>query len=313
MLDSKFFITLVGLIVAVFAICNTNMSPAVNEGYWGTGNFTHKVHREVQTKGGCGSHSLQNNYQAMLGNDKFVQYPKFQGLLSPRFSNVAYGANIKYNTPSYGNLASPSDPLALGDMATKNYQNTQEIYGCSKGRCGGDGCGVATCGKGGVSLGRASQSPNISEDSNYFNAMNKIYESDDYTKHTVSNGVLAVGDMTTVNAVGNVEQPIVYDRYIYANQKSKLRQHGDMIRGDLAIVPDGGNWFSVHPHPNIDLHEGAMNVMGGVCNGTAQDLANLNYATSGSTKTISGGLDITNQFTTTMGAAGGDIKISSFA
>lgn len=35
MLDSKFFITLAGIIIAVFAICNTNMSSNINEGWEG--------------------------------------------------------------------------------------------------------------------------------------------------------------------------------------------------------------------------------------------------------------------------------------
>ena len=33
MLDSKFFFTLVGLIVAIFAICNINIKPNINEGF----------------------------------------------------------------------------------------------------------------------------------------------------------------------------------------------------------------------------------------------------------------------------------------
>jgi len=331
MLDSKFFFTLVGLIVAVFAICNTNMSPSINEGFWGNSGSprTVKVIREVHPRGpdgkpGRGGYSLQNNYQSMLGNEKYVSRPSFQGILSPRFSNVDYGANIRYNMPSYANQGSPCDALAMGDMAKEGYHDTRvqsrENVGCNKGSCGGgcgDGCGVAKCGKGGVSLGGQFSNtapPAMSSDPNFQAAMNKIHNFD-HTQSVVTDGLVPVGDMTTINALGAVEQPIVYDRYIYANQKSRLYAHGDPIRGDLPITPSGGNWFSVHPHPNIDLNPGAMNVMGGFDNATSRAMAELINATSGGyDKTIAGvDLNMVNQFSTNVSAAGGDIHVTAFA
>ena len=317
MLDSKFFFTLVGLIIAVFAVCNTNISSSANEGFTMVPR-TVKVMREVSPKGSCGGYSLQNNYQAMLGSDKFVSRPNFNGILSPRFSNVDYGANIKYNMPSYKNLGAPCDPLAMGDMAQENYQDTREDFGCSKGRCGGgcgSNCGGTRCGKGGVSLGgsvsrMAPQGP--SEDSNYINAMNQIYDSD-HTEH-VTDGLVPVGDMTTINADGQQIQQIIYDRYIYANLGSNLRAQGDPIRGDLAIAPCNNGWFNVSVNPNIDLQEGALNVLGGSRNETTQALGELIYATSGGADQIVAGvpLNMSNQFSTTMSAAGGDINVSAF-
>jgi hypothetical protein len=38
---------------------------------------------------------------------------------------------------------------------------------------------------------------------------------------------------------------VVYDRYIYANQKSRTHGLGDPIRGDLPIVPCGSGWFNM--------------------------------------------------------------------
>jgi hypothetical protein len=321
MLDSKFFFTLVGLVVAVFAICNTNMSGDITEGWGMNPSRTVKVMREVHPKTGngfgCGkSYSLQNNYQSMLGNDKFISRPNFQGLLSPRGPSVDYGANIRYNMPSYKNQGIPCDPLAFGDMAKENYKGpSRENFGCSKGRCGGgcgNDCGVASCGKGGVSLGGlvSSGAPgDISGDSNYVAAMNKIYSSSN-TSHSAGS-LLAVGDMTTINSVGEVEQPIVYDRYIYANQKSRLRSQGDMIRGDLPIVPCSGNWFSVHPTPNIDLQAGAMNVMGGNNNQTTQALSDLIYATSGGYETAIAGVNMAPQFNTMTGGSG-NVMVTAF-
>ena len=314
MLDSKFFFTLVGLVVAVFAICNTNMSPAVSEGFWNGPSRTVKVMREVHPQGStCGGYALQNNYQAMLGNDKFYSQPNFQGLLSPRMSGgIDYGANIRYNLPSYKNQGVPCDALGMADMAKEGYKNTRENF-CSKGRCGG-GCGAPSCGKGGVSLGGqvSMNAPHhISTDPDYAAAMNKIYDSD-HTTHAISDGLLAVGDMTTINAAGQVDMPHVYDRYIYANRQSRLRSQGDPIRGDLPIVPCSTGWFNVAVNPNIDLHQGAMNVLGGPDNGTARAVGELQYATSGGYQTTSGGVNMANQFATTLGAGMADVHVQAF-
>jgi len=294
------------------------MSPSINEGFWGLPGRSVKVMREVHPKGERG-YSLENNYLAMLGNDKFVSRPNFQGILAPRFSNTQYGSQINYNMPSYKNQAVPCDSLAMGDMAKENYQDTRENFGCNSGRCGGGcggGCGVATCGKDGTSIGThiAPNAPPISSDPNFTAAMDKIYSSD-HTTHTISDGLVSVGDMTTINSDGALEQPLIYDRYIVANLGSNLRAQGDPIRGDLAITPCSGNWFSVHPNLNVDLQAGAMNVMGGNGNETAQAVGKLIYASSGGTDNTIGGvaLDMSNQFSTSTSAAGGDIQISTFA
>jgi hypothetical protein len=323
MLDSKFFFTLIGLIVTVFAICNTNMSPAINEGFWGLPQRKIRVVKEVHpidANGNptCGGYSLQNNYQAMLGNKKFLSYPNFQTSPPPRFSNVQYGSNIRYNMPSYANQASPCEPF--GDMAKESYRggNARENF-CASGTCGGGcngGCGVAKCGKGGVSLGGSSSAPSasISHDPNFTTAMNQIRDSE-YNTDIISDGLSAVGDMTTINSSGEVENPIIYDRLMYANQSSRLYAQGDPIRGDLAIAPHGGNWFSVHPNPAIDLQTGALNVMGGFDNSNSKAIAELVSASSAGYQTTIGGIDINmaNSFETSLHNGGGDIQVTSFA
>jgi hypothetical protein len=37
----------------------------------------------------------------------------------------------------------------------------------------------------------------------------------------------------------------VYDRFIYANQKSRRRSQGDLIRGDIPIIPTNNAWFNM--------------------------------------------------------------------
>jgi hypothetical protein len=91
-----------------------------------------------------------------------------------------------------------------------------------------------------------------------------------------------------VGADGEI-QPIIYDRYIYAPKKSRLYRFGDPIRGDLAIAPLTGSWFIPSSTPTLDLREGAINVMAGQFNETANSLAEMKYRLSGGVYNISGG------------------------
>ena len=149
----------------------------------------------------------------------------------------------------------------------------------------------------------------------------------DTLEYTETTDMLPVGDMTTVNALGDVQQPIVYDRFMFANQKSRLPGLGDYFRGDLAIVPYtsaplgangvgcAGNphvMFRPSVHPHIDLNEGAMAVMGGVNNTTNKDLhLMMNQATAGVYHTM-GGVYYSVQKNTTLGACMNDINLTAF-
>jgi len=314
---------IVGLGIAALVVVIVKMnSKQTKEDFWNNAPRTVKVIREVQPQNGA-AYSLQNNYQAMLGNDKFVSTPSFQANLSPRFSNVDYGANIKYNMPSYENQAVPCDPLTMGNMARENYRKetparqTRENYGNSMNSCGGGfsggcggGCGVPSCGKGGISLGTQKMTlGDTGADPNYVNSMNTVYNQ--FTSPAGSD-LVAVGDMTTINADGTLDQPIVYDRYIYANQRSRLYGLGDPIRGDLPIMPINNGWFNVSVVPSIDLRQGAINVIAGVDNATNKSLAELQYATSGKAVTAIGGINMANMFESSAGAGATDVNISSF-
>lgn len=50
----------------------------------------------------------------------------------------------------------------------------------------------------------------------------------------------------------------VYDRLIYANQKRRLNEGADWIRGDLPIYPDNRGWHQVSVKPHLDLRRGAI-------------------------------------------------------
>lgn len=81
-----------------------------------------------------------------------------------------------------------------------------------------------------------------------------------------------------------------------ANRNSRLRSLGDPIRGDIPIIPRTGELFAPSVQPNLDLQQGAMNVMGGLNNDTAKELANLIYDTSSGAQQTIGGQDLKQHF-----------------
>ncbi|ABF82137.1 hypothetical protein MIV107R [Invertebrate iridescent virus 3] len=100
-------------------------------------------------------------------------------------------------------------------------------------------------------------------------------------------GVSALDPLLTAD--GDASQPIVYDRFIYANKKSRLRQHGDPIRGDLPIIPHNSDWFRPSVTPHLDLKEGALQAIGGFDNGTNNQLSALMNASAGNALQTFGG------------------------
>ena len=65
--------------------------------------------------------NCNNNYNRILGSQGFVKGDMFmipgtfQPALSPRFSNVGYGANLLYKMPSNGHLGVPQNhPFIYG-------------------------------------------------------------------------------------------------------------------------------------------------------------------------------------------------------
>ena len=90
---------------------------------------------------------------------------------------------------------------------------------------------------------------------------------------------------------GEVVQPVTYDRFMFSNKRSRLREHGDPIRGDLPIVPHNSDWFRPSVQPHIDLKEGAMQVMGGFDNDTNNQLSMLMSASAGNAMQTFGGMN----------------------
>jgi len=283
------------------------------EMFWDIPSRTWKVER-MFARGG-------DEYGTSTGGcgPDFFQTPNFQGILSPRFSNVDYGADLRTQLPGYDTFGVPADPLGgdVGGSFSAKYS----------------GCRTQT-----PAL-KESYDNNDASPYNVMRSDNSAYQrfggcdpmnasgyANGNYKEVLADGVMDVNNMcnqgdvneaTFLTQNGEMQQPIIYDRYIYANRKSRLRAQGDPWRGDLPIVPASGNWFVPSVHPNIDLQPGALNVMAGVNNETSHQLANLIYNTSGGADTTIGGVDmssmnVNNQIFGATSAAGGDVIMTSF-
>ena len=262
--------------------------------------------------------TYKNSVEGQKG--EFFTVPgTYQSHLNPRFSNTDYGANIRYNMPSKINQAVPTNPLTFGGMASReNFRTRNE---------NDSGTGVPSCGKGGAEQcnrgggqqyyhrggdpyyhgGAPLTEPGFAA-GNYTQATNNIYEegnkkharlNENAANHEYSEGNLPVSDMTSASMNGE-PAPVVYTRLIVANRSNtRLRSQGDMIRGDLAIVPCNADWFRPSVTPHVDLQQGALNVMGGIQNEQGQNLDSLIYKSSGFTDTtLSGTNDNPGQTTT---------------
>lgn len=299
MLDSKFLFTLVGLIVAVMAICKTNFNPSIQENFWSnSGAPRQAIAQAIKTNGKGKSWSIKGNTQSMLGSGKFVSYPSFQSNLSPRFSSTGYGPYINYDAPAYKYQGVPHQPIGYGDMVKEDYS------------CGGcdTGCSTGNCQTSGNSTGLPGSGVAAPKEVDYISAANKMYEK--HGEETMSS--LPISSMETVGIDGNTEQVLNLNRYMFANQKSRLAALGCPLRGDLPIANCSTGWFSPAVNPSIDLKTGFMNVAGGNHNETANSLAELQYAVSGGVKKISSGVDLGNEFASTLGAGQTDINVTAF-
>jgi hypothetical protein len=266
-------VTLLGLGALFFAVSQLNQP--VKEGFAGTLPPMKFIRQQVASSG-----PQKGDFFAIPGN--------YQSSLSPTggAGMVDYGANIRYKLPKNEHLRTPD----YANMVQENQKcSTQEGYcsGCS-------GCKEGYCQK------SSKQSSGVS------NLPNSYPEVTD---------MLPVQSMAnqTVNALGEIsQQPIVYDRFIYANQKSFSRGQGDPIRGDLPIVPIKTGWFRPSKHPQIDLRDGALAVVAGPGNETAQQLMALQNASSGGLLDVGSGINYTVQKDSLASAAGGDITVTAF-
>jgi hypothetical protein len=275
MFNSKFIATLIALAVALVAICNYSSNTVTsNESF--IPSRTWKKDRVIAS----------SREAAQRG--EFVSVPgTYQAILNPRFSNVAYSSAIRYKMPERKHQAVPEQPLTFGKMAVENYR---ENYGS----CVQPGCG------------KCDSDSFIEEPEMQVHDVKKL----DNSEYLDATDMIPVETMTSVNAMGETQQHVVYDRLMFANRNSRLRSRGDMIRGDLAIAPCNTGWFNVSVQPNLDLQQGALFAMGGYDNESAQKMAELVNASSGQ-YTIAG-VNLASSKNTLTGQGMADVQVVGF-
>jgi hypothetical protein len=302
MINGKFFSILVGIIIVILAIWNSSLDANSNvlENFINVPMTT--VRMPIAQLQNGNTVALKNDFNAMMAtngkvtatlgpnvlvdnNKMYMTPPSFQSILAPRFSNTGYGAYINYNLPDEKNLGVPNNPLNLSNMVSEGY--------CSDGGCGS----VQNCRVGGISsnndlnkkvqMSQMGAGNNLEFNPSYENAKANLNFSDSVVD------MLPLSDMSIINSTGdNDANPVMYERFVFANQRSRLASRGDFIRGDLPITPCSNGWFNVSVNPNIDLNTGAMAVLGGLNNETAQETYALTMMSSGGSKTTSGGVNL---------------------
>jgi len=226
-----------------------------------------------------------NRVYGQPGADMFDVPGNYQAMLSPRNSGgINYGAFIRYNTPNEKHLAlDPNDPLMHSNMA---YKKTPTII--KEGYCGA----------------QPNEAPSGRQQAPMMN--------NSYTEATDLLPVSGMGGQV-VNALGEgVQEPVIYDRYVYANQKSRLYGQGDPIRGDLPIVPLRNEWFRPSATPSIDLRSGALMTMGGVDLSTTKELLALQSASAGGLLGTGSGINYSVQQSPYTTGGSGDLQVSAF-
>lgn len=241
----------------------------------GFGQFQRRA--RVDTVNPQTGYSRPGNNQLAMAPPTLTVPGQFHSPLSPRFNSTGLGPNITYNVPALEHLANdPANPLMIpGGVSPSQYAGLVETNVLKE-----------VPSSGGV---------NIKENFNYGEGNSSSeYQKlvrDNKMDGTVVDASLAlpVGTMTASSAAGGGSKvPLVMDRFIVAPLKSRLFQHADFIRGDIAIVPVNPNanpnsctWFRPSVNPSVDLNPGALAVMGGAYGEQARSVAQLQQQASG--------------------------------
>lgn len=232
---------------------------------------------KVDTLNSSGTSSVSGNNQSQLYLNKppvFTVPGTYQSPIAPRFSNTGYGAYITYNLPEKKNLAvDPMDPMMMASMVEK--PNTKERF----------------------------RYPQDSASTDYQNKYNSLT-----TPPVSQQEILSELPMQSMATSTGSEVPLVMDRFIVANLKSRLYGAADFIRGDLAITPVlpqsdvySTTMFRPSVAPSIDLNSGALSVLGGAYNENCRDVVQLAMQDNGGGRNTFSGDQWNNNAATSIG------------
>jgi hypothetical protein len=284
-LDKNQILTLVSAVTLLAAACIMHQGDVIEN--YGMMSF-------VPTAAG----SYSSSPQAMAAGNIYATPPTFQALIPPRMYGGQMPASITFNMPNSKNMAFDSKSPFVGM----------------------DGPSPCVQSRGGRDLVPAENTLSSST----MPTLEGYKEG--YAGQTAEAPMnLAQPDLMPMNqsmamaaaeplpdGPGLPANPVVFDSFMAVNRNSRTRGQGCMFRGDLPIIPCKSGWFQVSARPNVDLQEGAMNVMGGTFNTTANELASLiNMASGGATTNISG-VDMSNDINTCLKGAGQDVVAVAF-
>jgi hypothetical protein len=296
MFDSKFYTTMVSLVVAVVLICNYNPKKKedITEGY---------VPGQIGTRLSKATHVVPNNSKLaqLVSSNGVNSQANLQSAPTARFTNVGMPAELNYSLKSSGcqhmancgsnSLTGNDKPTIEGftDMVREDYV---------KQAC-------APCNEQGPSFMTPPVMPANWAAGNYNELEAQVGMSD-------ASSTLPITGMESINQLGEETQVINIDRLIYANRNSRLRGLGDPIRGDLPIVPCQAEWFRPSVNVATDLQQGALSVMGGLDGEQQTRLTNLINSESRGTESTIAGINLSQLNNITGDQSLTTIAVSSF-
>lgn len=258
MFDGKFITTLFALIIAAVAVCNFNTNKI--KSYENFGILPPRIplkHREVKNH---------------LGNTVNFTTNAFDNIPTVISSNPQFNQSLPNRSPGIATLA----PLQKVKLNEKFLATSSPLHHA--------GFVEKYCNSGGDSYTSPPPAVRSESEKNYDEVLKQIQNDNDNDEIT---STMPMRTMETISQNGESQDTIVYDRYVFANRHNRNRAHGDHIRGDLPITPCQPGWFRPSVNPAVDLHQGAMFILGGQDNSTSQAMARLINDTSGES-TVSG-------------------------
>lgn len=241
----------------------------------------------------------------------------YQSSLPPRFSNTQYRARIRCTgLPCGDNLPfDPEHPLSdrrAIDRVGEECCGAAPVVSRAPGNC------VREAPEVGCGNGNAAPSDKLLHHALPVTDMRTIQcMAASQDAHNQDRIMAAAGQNANGSCKDAAFNPVVYDRLIYANARSRLKGGSDWIRGDLPIVPvlpecspDSLVWGRPSVTPHLDLNQGAMHVLGGFDNNTQIALQDLMTASANGTLSTFSGIPLRNEAVTCNGSS--DIIVSSF-
>lgn len=297
MFDSKFYTTMVSLVVAVVLICNYNPKKKedITEGFV-SGTITHRVSPS--------SYESTPQLQQQISAGGISSQKQLQSAPTARFINTGMPAELNYSLKGSGCgnfMASCGDNSLTGNSkphSVEGFTNmVREDY--VKQAC-------APCQQQGEQYMAEPVMPANWAAGNYNAVEAQLGGLPD------ASSTLPVTGMDQINQLGEETSVINIDRLIYANRNSRLRGLGDPIRGDLPIVPCQAEWFRPSVNVATDLQQGALSVMGGMDGHQQTALTNLiNSQTRGTTTTVAG-INTAAAYNVTGDHSLADVSVTSF-